>query len=224
MGKRKKKTELEKLLQPKLLKSTKDLNKALYAYYLSLGPNRNLKAVWDKWKAYIGFGSLQRVALMQDWWTKGWEHDGRQLEEVTRKLEDRNRRLTQLVLQGVDAALAKAFTIGPDGKVHSRLDVKSWDDLAKLIRINDYLAEKSTGRDQRDLSDVNAYQNNYHMAIVNTIQQCEADYVNSEKLRDPRWVEDTRRIPKIDSGQIVEGHASVQDPGREKKDSKPRPK
>ena len=156
--------------------------------------------------------------MQQDWWTKAWDHDSRRLDNVVRGHEERNKRVRQLILDGIDASLAKVFPIMAGGKVESKIEVKSFDDLAKLMRINDYLTAPDN-RDPKDLSDVTNFHTNYHMAIVQAIQGAEAEYTQSERIQDG-WTEDTRRIPRVHAGQIVESHASLQDPGQKKKNRK----
>lgn len=160
---------------------------AIFKYFVELGPNRSLRAVAEGWKGLASLRQIAEMASRFEWWERAAKHD----QEVLAKAAEVNRGQLDaqyhLLLDGIDATLEKTFYRDPaTGRVISRLSLESWDDVAKAVRIRDYLKGDS-GRDPKDLSNPQTFS----MAVVALLQEIKADGTDpfiSTASQAKRWI------------------------------------
>jgi hypothetical protein len=143
---------------------------AIYKVFEQMGPARTLEGLARIWKGVAGERQIREMAGRFKWWQRAKAYDDQALIKEAEKNKDQLDTQYRLLLDGIDATLEATFYRDEQGHVISRLDIETWDDIAKVVRIRDYLTG-NTGRDPKDLSD----QSNFSMAIVALLQQVKAE-------------------------------------------------
>ena len=167
--------------------SLKKKYEAIYQYFEQLGPARSLDAVAKAWKGIAGETRIRVMASKLKWWERAAEYDRNQLEKAAATNEKQLDSQYRLLLDGLDSTLEKAFYRDEKGHVISRLELESWDDVSKLVRIRDYLMG-NTGRDPKDLGNPVTLS----MAVVALMQDFKAeghDPYTSTAQQARKWID-----------------------------------